>query len=79
MISKEDLLKELKQALITEEKSIPIYMKHLDLAVFWTGWDEKIAAKVKAVFAHLAQESTRHKGMIANLIVHIEKEERNAF
>ena len=79
MIKKDDLLKELKEALVLEEQSIPIYMKHLSSAVFWTGWDEQTAAKAKNVFLYLAQESSRHKNIIKDLIENVKQDKRNAF
>jgi rubrerythrin len=79
MISKENLLKKLKEALVAEEQSIPIYTKHLDSAIFWTGWDKEIVANAKAVFTHLANESGRHKIIIAGLIERIEKDKKDAF
>ncbi len=79
MISREDLLKKLKEALVTEEQSIPIYTKHLDSAVFWTGWDEETTKKAKNTFRNLADESKRHKILIENLIERIKKDKRNAF
>ena len=79
MVKKEDLLKELKDALVAEEQSIPIYMKHLDSAVFWTGWDLETVAKAKVLFSTLARESGRHKIIIAGLIERIKEDKRNAF
>jgi len=79
MIKKEDLLKELKDALVAEEQSIPIYMKHLDSAVFWTGWDLETIAKIKTLFGTLARESGRHKIIITGLIERIKEDKRNAF
>ncbi|MDD4183706.1 MAG: hypothetical protein PHT53_07830 [Candidatus Omnitrophica bacterium] len=79
MIKKEDLLKELKEALAAEENSIPVYMKHLDSAIFWTGWEDGILTKAKTIFTHLAQESSRHKIMVDNLIKHINEDKRDAF
>lgn len=79
MIHKEDLLKKLKEALVTEEQSIPIYAKHLDSAVFWAGWDEATTKKVKDAFRNLADESERHKILIENLIEKIKKDKRDAF
>lgn len=72
-------MKELKEALAAEENSIPVYMKHLDSAIFWTGWEEGVLTKAKTIFTHLAQESSRHKIMVDNLIKHINEDKRDAF
>lgn len=72
-------MKELKEALAAEENSIPVYMKHLDSAIFWTGWEDGILTKAKTIFTHLAQESSRHKIMVDNLIKHINEDKRDAF
>ncbi len=79
MITKENLLIKLKEALVAEEQSIPIYTKHLDSAVFWAGWDDQVAKKAKDTFRSLAHESEKHRALIEKLIEEIKRDKRNAF
>jgi rubrerythrin len=73
-MNKKKLIEVLKNALIAEEKSIPIYTKHLDSAVFWTGLGQEKADKVKTILSKLARGSTIHKQIIENLIKRLEGE-----
>lgn len=79
MISKEKLLEYLKEGLDKEEKSIPIYMKHLDSAIFWAGLDQKIVNKAREAFTFSMKESIRHKEIIENLIKTIKEDTKNAY
>ncbi|MCF7878675.1 MAG: hypothetical protein K9L95_04305 [Candidatus Omnitrophica bacterium] len=73
-MNKKEIIKRLKEALIAEEKSIPIYTKHLDSAVFWTGLGEERVDKIKAILSELARGSMVHKEIIENLIRRLEGE-----
>lgn len=73
-MNKKKLIEALKDALIAEEKSIPIYTKHLDSAVFWTGLEQEKADKVKTILSELARGSMVHKQIIENLIKRLEGE-----
>ncbi|MFA5157242.1 MAG: hypothetical protein WC532_07690 [Candidatus Omnitrophota bacterium] len=79
MVRKQGLLQRLEDALNAEEKSIPIYMKHLDSAIFWAGLDQDAADAAKKTFIFLAGESTRHKGIVEKLIKTITEDKRDAF
>lgn len=79
MIEKQELLKTLQKALATEEKAIPIYMKHLSSAIFWTGIDADRIKKARKLLSRLAEETTYHKKVVGELIEKIEKENTNAF
>lgn len=73
-MNKKEIIKHLKEALIAEEKSIPIYTKHLDSAVFWTGLDREKSEKIKSILSELARGSMIHKTIIENLINKLEGE-----
>lgn len=79
MIQKQELLRILQNALAAEEKAIPIYMKHLSSAIFWTGIDADRIKKAKKLLSRLAEGSTYHKKVVGELIEKIEKENKNAF
>ncbi|MCF7873338.1 MAG: hypothetical protein K9L84_04375 [Candidatus Omnitrophica bacterium] len=73
-MNKKEIIKHLKEALIAEEKSIPIYTKHLDSAVFWTGLGKEKAEEIREILSELARGSMIHKQIIENLIKKLEGE-----
>lgn len=79
MIAKEKLIEYLKESIDSEEKSIPIYMQHLDSAVFWLGLGNKIAEDIKNSFTDLANQSKRHKVILQGLMKNIIEDKRDAF
>ena len=79
MIKKQELLKFLKEALDTEEKSILIYTKHLKSAIFWTGIEKDKIQKTKESLTRLAQDSLSHKEIVEKLIKEIKEKDKNAF
>jgi len=79
MINREELIRILKYSLDREEKSIPIYTKHLESAIFWTGIDEAKAKGLKELLRYLAQESQKHMNIIDKLIQEIQERNQDAF
>jgi len=79
MIKKQELLSILKKALEVEEKSIPIYMGHLNSAVFWVGIDKNKIGKAKELINTLATDSIKHKTMVEKMISEITGENKDAF
>ncbi|MCF7874914.1 MAG: hypothetical protein K9L87_05425 [Candidatus Omnitrophica bacterium] len=73
-MNKKEIIKQLKEALIAEEKSIPIYTKHLGLTVFWTGLGQDKADEIKVILSELARGSMIHKQIIENLLQRLEGE-----
>ena len=73
-MGRDEALRILREARETEEKSMPIYTKHLSSAVFWTGISPEAAAKAKKVLQRLADESAAHKVMVEELIHRLERE-----
>jgi rubrerythrin len=63
----------LKGARNAEEKSIPIYTKHLESALFWTGISEDRALKAREILKRLAAESAAHKIAVEALIARLER------
>lgn len=74
MISKEELIGILKKACEVEEKAIPIYTKHLESAVFWTGISRDDALKAREILRRLARESKSHKIIVTRIIEKLEKD-----
>ncbi|MFC1479937.1 hypothetical protein ACFL5Y_00620 [Candidatus Omnitrophota bacterium] len=79
MMSKEELLTILENARLAEEKSIPIYTKHLKSAVFWTGVKQEDVEKIRETLRILAEESEKHKKIVEDLIEQVKTKEKNAF
>ena len=66
------LIDSLKQAMYAEEKAIPIYAKHLDAAVQWTGLSQKDVENIQKVLRQLAGESDRHRKTVEAMIKELE-------
>lgn len=79
MIKKEDLKSMIKDAIDREERSIPVYMKHLKTAMFWVGIKDDDAKKIKKIFKDLAYESVGHKKFLEELLEKIERSPKDAF
>ena len=79
MMSKKELLAILEKARLAEERSIPIYTRHLSSAVFWTGMKKENVDKIKETLRVLAEDSERHKKMVEYLIELADTEEKDAF
>lgn len=79
MIEKQKLLKILKDALDAEEKAIPIYSKHLESAIFWTGIEKGKIQKIKQSLNRLARDSTAHKRAVERLIEEVKEKDKDAF
>ena len=79
MIKKDEIIKILEEAQIAEERSIPVYTKHMGSAVFWTGIDKEIAEEIRKILKYLAEESARHKGIVEYLLKRIREEDKDAF
>ncbi len=67
-----EMLKILKEARNSEEGVIPVYMKHLESALFWTGIHPDNVSKAKTILRRLAAESTAHKIAVEKLIARLE-------
>ena len=74
MAGKDAVLKMLREALDSEEKVVPIYNKHLESALFWTGLPAPAAEKAKTILNRLIDDSLGHKEAVLTLIKRIEAE-----
>ncbi len=79
MIKKEELLKVLNEAVMTEERIVPIYDKHLRSAIFWTGIDNDKAETVRRCLQIMIDDSKKHFEITKSLLERIKKEKRDAF
>ncbi len=75
MIEKNLLLSMIKEALISEEEAIPVYMKHLESAVFWTGISKDKADKIREGLELLSRETKMHKRMLEMIMEKVQEKE----
>ncbi len=66
--NKLEIIRLLKEALLSEEKAVPIYNRHLESSVFWTGIDDKKASKARDVLRVLSRDSLRHKMTVEKIL-----------
>jgi len=66
--NREELAKVLKEALLSEERAVPIYNRHLESLLQLTGISEDESAKVRSVLEILVRESTLHKVTVEKII-----------
>jgi len=68
MSGREETLKLLAKTHETEEKSVPIYLRHLESAIFWAGIPAAGAERAKEVLERLARDSRRHAAVVEEMI-----------
>jgi len=78
-MKREELLQTLKQALNTEEKAIPIYSKHLETAVLWTGIPKDKISKIKQILEQLLEDTKRHKETVTKMIQYVNEGGKDAY
>ncbi|MFO8052562.1 MAG: ferritin family protein [Candidatus Omnitrophota bacterium] len=72
-MNKKELIRLLREALLGEEKAVPIYTKHLDSALFWTGLGKEKSEEIQRIFSQLAKDSKKHKEVVENIIKRLEE------
>ena len=78
-ITKNELLKMIDDAIYLEDKSIPVYRKHLKTALFWSGLSEWDRHQLNVYLNALAGESTKHSIKLAGLKEKLAGEARDVF
>lgn len=68
-----EIIRLLKDALLAEERAVPIYNKHLESAVFWTGISEDKANKARSALQVLSSESLRHRMIVEKILLDLSK------
>ncbi|MDD5464779.1 MAG: hypothetical protein PHP73_00285 [Candidatus Omnitrophica bacterium] len=79
MIKKEELLKFLKEAEVLEEKSIPVYTKHLDSTLFLSGFSKEEQEELKKVLLILKKGSEEHREIYEDLINKIRESAKDVY
>ena len=77
--TKNELLKMIDNAINLEEKSILIYKKHLDTALFWSGLQKEKQSRLRKSLNTLAKESGKHFAKLNTLKEAIKKEEKDVY
>jgi len=69
--SKNKLIVLLKDALLSEEKAVPIYNRHLESSVFWAGFPEDVSEKIRNTLGDLSRDSTVHKKIVEKILLNL--------
>lgn len=78
-ITKKELLKMIDDSIYLEDKSIPIYRKHMKTALFWSGLSEWDQRQLNVYLNALAGESAKHSLRLAELKAKLSGEARDVF
>ncbi|NTU69391.1 hypothetical protein HGB13_00985 [bacterium] len=67
MNKKHKIIAMLNEAVMTEEDAIPIYGKHLETAIFWSGIDPKKEELIRKYMDILINDTRRHVIMFSKI------------
>lgn len=59
-MDKKEIIKLIDDSIIIEEMAIPIYKKHLDSSMFWSGFDVSDQETIRQGLETLIRESKKH-------------------
>ena len=66
---KDEIIEKINQAILTEDEGIPIYSKHIESTLFWSGLNDEFKQKIQDTLNIIKRESQNHK----ILLTHIKK------
>ena len=66
-VIKDKLIKKIDMAILTEEDSLPIYAKHINNTLFWSGLNDEVQIKIKDTLNKLKKESQNHKVFLTQI------------
>lgn len=78
-MKKNELLKELKEAIKTEESASLIYFQHLRAISLRFNIDHPFKVKFQQTLNYLIEQNDRHKRICENLYQEVEKDKRDDF
>lgn len=78
-MTKQELLKLLKETLNTEESAMPLYTRHIDSTLFLSGFDSGEQKHISRILNTLNAESTDHGIALRQLINKIESEDKDVY
>lgn len=70
---KNKTIKAIEELMAREEQIIPVYMRHLESAIFWAGISEDSQIRAKTIMQVLIKESEQHKDMLERLLKYIKE------
>lgn len=77
MITKEELIKEIDNAAVTEKNAVILYSKHLKVILAWSGVNNEKRKIINSNLDTLINESTEHIKLLDELKNKIRKDEKN--
>lgn len=78
-MTKEELLRRIREAIRTEEVAISIYLRHLSAITLRSGLPEEKIRKIRDSFESLNEWNRRHKKMLEDLAAQVEREALDAY
>ena len=78
-MTREELVRRLQEAALTEEMAIPIYAQHLPKTLFWSRLPEKDIDFIKAGLSRLSADSSRHRAALELLAKTVSEAKRDVF
>ncbi|EAT58046.1 hypothetical protein [Chlorobium ferrooxidans] len=79
MIEKQELIKKLKMAALSEEALVALISKHLSIALNQSRLDEEVLGKLRYLLDILKEDSILHEAMLNSLVVSISNSETNVY
>ena len=78
-VEKKELLKMLREAEVREDRSLPIYSKHLRTALFWSGLDAATRERLRTQLGMLENGSEHHAKALTEMVKKIKEDKRDVF
>lgn len=66
-MKKQELLEKIDKMIQIEEEAIPIYVRHLDTILDWTGLKDKDIKRIHELLSQLSEDAKRHKKLFDNI------------
>ena len=79
MITKEDLLNELKEALKTEENIVPLYTEHVSSTLFLSPFEKPKQERIQQILNTLKLGSQEHARKYEQLILKVRKGNKDVY
>ncbi len=57
---KEEIIEKINQAILFEDEAIPIYSKHIESTLFWSGLNDECQQKIKETLDVFIRETQKH-------------------
>lgn len=79
MISREDLLHRIKDAIWVEERAFPIHRRHIEQSMRWYGFSPEEEQEVRAVLKKMAKETQEHARILQSLYEEVINGDRTTY